>query len=416
VSDTFINATDYKLEKLELVPKYGTGEPLDIADIMLELHFYEDIYAPFMNGHVVLSDAGGMAGLLPITGEEDINISVKSPGEDPIELEMRVFRMDQRRELTDTLQQYTLHFCSKEQIKNAQTECAFGFNGELLSDMAQSVYDQFLTLGKDFDVEPTLLPHRMVSSNFPPSEFLMRMANRAQSATYPSGSDYFFYEDRDGFHFRSIQSLMEEIGVIKDDEAREIIKWQISDLSGGDTGAGNSSMRRFTYGSDIDAIEKMVDGTLAQRLISFDPIQGGVTVTDKTATEAFGEVSTLDAEVPFSPMAEAEIMKPEQAIRLIISDISEPFTNNKDEFLLTKRVQDGLLRNSLLDVELPGNTFRKVGDVVDLRMPAFNHSTDQEDEFNSSNALITAINHAFTKTTYLQTIQLAKDSFAKAVE
>jgi hypothetical protein len=416
MSDTFINATDYKLENLELVPKYGTGEPLDIADVMLELHFYEDIYQPFMTGHVVISDAGGMPGLLPITGEEDINISIKSPGEDPIELEMRVFRMDQRRELTDVVQQYTLHFCSKEMVKNAQTETTFGFKGELLSDMAQSVYDQFLTLGKDFDAEPTLLPHQMVSANFPPAEFLMRMSNRAQSATYPTGSDYFFWEDRDGFHFRSIQSLMVEIGIIKDAEEREIVKWQVQDVPGGDEGSSNSSMRRFTYGSDVDAIERMVDGTLGQRLISFDPIKGEVKVVDKTATEAFGEVETLDTAIPFSPMAEAEIMKPEQAVRLIISNISEEFTNNRDEFLLTQRTQSGLLRNSLIDVELPGNTFRKLGDVVDLRMPAFNHSTDQEDEFMSSNALITCINHAITKTTYIQTIQLAKDSFIKAPE
>jgi hypothetical protein len=416
MSDTFINSTDYKLEKLEIVPKYGTGEPLDIADVMLQLTFYEDIYSPFIMGTVLISDAGGMPGLLPITGEDDINISVKSPGEDPIELEMRCFRMDERSDLTDTLQQYTIHFCSKEMIKNAQTEVTFGFNGELLSDMAQKVYDDWLSLGKDFDVEPTLLPHRMVSSNFSPSEFLLRMARRAQSATYPAGSDYVFYEDRDGFHFRSIQSLMEEIGVIKDDEAREIIKWQITDLTGGDAGAGNSSMRRFKNGSDIDTVEKMVEGTLASRLISFDPIKGEVVVVDKTATDAHGEVSTLDGELPFSPMAAAEIMKPEQCVRFIISDKSEPFTNNRDEYLLTQRVQNGLLRNNLLDIEMPGNTFRKVGDVVDFRMPAFNHSTDQADEFNSSNALITCIKHDFTKTKYLQTIQLAKDSFAKAVE
>lgn len=417
MADNLVRAEDYGLKKLDIIPMYGSGEPVDVAPIMISINLYEDLYSPFMRGNLSLSDATGLLNKLPITGEEFLDFKVLTPGLEEIKQVFRIYRVDNRQVVQDNLTTYTLHFCSKEMIKDAQSRVSFGFKGELLSDMATKVFDEHIAVDKSLEVDPTLLPHRMVSADFTASEFIQRMAKRAQSSAHPSGSDYVFYEDRDAFHFKSIQSLLLDFGIIKDVEDRETIVWQPQNVEGARGGEGTSSMRQFEFENSIDALEKIYDGSLASQLISFDPIQGEVVVTDKLGDAMFGETEHLDANLPFSGMAAAEMMNPNQAFKLIISDKSEEFTNNRDEYLQTQRHQDNMLRNTLINVELPGRTDRKVGDVVDLQMPSFqrpNPGAKALDGLVSSNALITAVHHMFTQNKYVQVVQLAKDAASEA--
>ena len=415
MADTLIRAEDYGLKKLDLIPNHGSGEPVDVAPILISMNIFEDMYGPFMTGSASFSDATGILSSLPVTGEEHIAIKVETPGLEAIEQTFRVYRVDNRQVVQDNLTTYTLHFCSFEMMKDFQSRVSLGFKGELLSDMATKVFDEHLAVDKSLDAEATLLPHQMVSADFSASEFILRMAKRAQSAAHATGSDYVFYEDRDGFHFKSIQALLLDYGIVKDDDAREKIVWQPQNVEGSRGGEGTSSMRRFEFVNSVDAIERMRDGSLASQLISFDPIQGEVVVTDKTGNAMFGEVEHLDANLPFADPSQMEDVN--QAFKLIISNKSEEFPNNRDEFLQTQRHQDGMLRNTLIDVELPGRTDRKIGDVVDLQMPSFERPSPGaklKDEKVSSNALITAIHHMFTQNKYLQVVQLAKDAYKEA--
>lgn len=411
MSSTMIRSEDYGLKKLDLIPNHGSGDPVNISAIMVSMSMFEDIYGAFMKGIVTVSDATGLLTSLPITGEEHIEIEVETPGLDPITQTFRVYRVDNRKVIQDSLIQYSLHFCSFEMVKDMKSRVSLGFKGELLSDMVTKVFDEHIKVDKKIEVEPTLLPHQMVSADFPGSEFILRMSKRAQSAAHAKGSDYVFYEDRDAFHFKSIQSLLLDYGVVKDDDLREEIKWQPSNVDGSQGEAGSSSMRRFEFLNSVDALEKMGDGSMASQLISFDPIQGEVVVTDKTGSAMFGETEHLDGNLPFQNPAEMEDVN--QAIKLIITDKSEEFTSNRDEYLQTQRHQDGMLKNVLIDIEMPGRTDRKVGDVVNLLMPAFERPGDAgrtEDNLISSNALITAIHHMFTQNKYIQVLQLAKDA------
>ena len=138
MADSLIRAEDYGLKKLDLIPQYGSGEPLDVAPIMVSMNIFEDIFTTFMQGSVSFSDATGVLNLLPVTGEEHIHIKVETPGLDPIDQIFRVYRVDNRQVIQDNLTTYTLHFASLEMFKDLKSRVHLGFKGELLSRLIAS--------------------------------------------------------------------------------------------------------------------------------------------------------------------------------------------------------------------------------------------------------------------------------------
>lgn len=423
MADTLKRPTDYKLKKINVLPEYGARDPIDITPIFLEMHIYEDLYKPFVTGTILVTDTQGVIPKTPITGEEYLEIEIDTPGaDDPYEKKFAIYRVDGRTSSPtgNTMQQYVLHFCSLEAQKNAKTTVSMGFAGKLLSDMVTTVYDQYLKVEDDLDVEPTLLPQQIVIPNWKPARFMMYCAARAQSAKYPTGADYAFWQDRDGFHFRSLQSLIDEIEPKKDSEQREMIRWKPANTSDNDPGLAMHAMEEFRFPEAVDSLARMMDGTLASRIISFDPIQGGVKVIDSLAQDLISQIKTLEApNLPFSAAHAGQLADPQANIRLFVSDASEQFKSNMEEFRPLQVMQSALMRNSLIDITLPGNSARRIGHVVKLDMPVFEPTAvegKEPDRFVSGNAMIMAINHSFTKSEFKQHIQLAKDTYFEEVK
>jgi len=52
---------------------------LDLKPYMMELHLYEDIFSPTLQGSVVIRDAINLIGKLPIIGDEILTLDIQTP-------------------------------------------------------------------------------------------------------------------------------------------------------------------------------------------------------------------------------------------------------------------------------------------------------------------------------------------------
>lgn len=411
------NTTDYTPITLDIIPQHGTGTPVKVHQIMTELHIYEDMYKPFLTGTIALMDGIGLASKLPISGEEHLEVVFETPGGDTIEQSFYIYKVSNRSDAGE-MQLLVCHFCSHEMMKNAKSSSSFGFNGELLSDMAQKMYDDNLAIDKEFDVEPTLMPRRMSFPNFPPARILLEMSKTAQSAAHPTGSDYRFWEDLRGFHFRSIQSLIEDIEPIKDSDQREILHRNPQNVQANTLNAmqGIEEFRILTQNNNL---QQMLNGALANTMQVFDPVTGAVTITETKLADIFESFKSLEPNMTVGAEAINNLMEPSANIRVLLTDAAEEFASGIEGFAPAALAQRALFGSTKIDLKLPGVTNRAIGDVVDLRLPAPGpRETEGENMDNqlSNNAMITAINHAFTRGSYRQIIQVAKDSSFEEVK
>jgi len=419
------NPDDVRLTKLNVIPLQGTGNPVDITGIMLEMHIYEDMYKPFVTGTIAVYDTIGFRSKLPINGEEYLEVSWETPGGDVQEHEFYIYKISGAGAVGDNGQSYILSFASHEMMANAGTTMSYGFDGELLSDMATKIYEESIkadtksTIEKVFDSEPTLTPRRMSFPAWSPAKIIREMTKTAQSAAHPTGADYKFWEDLQGFHFRSIQSLIFDIEPIKDSEQRERLHWTPNN-SGINLSAMNQAIEHFNILNSGDTVKKLTNGTLASRMINFNPVTGAVENIESDVEKVFAEIGSMEAELPFTAEAKAALMKPASFLKLHINDASEAFPSGAELFSQTQDVQNGLFGNVQIELQLPGNSNRKIGQIAELRLPQ-NGARETEglqlDRQLSGNVMITAINHAFvTGSKYKQIIKVVKDSSFEPME
>jgi len=416
--------SDYGLQEIALYPNYGSGTKVDLSAMMVEMHIFEDIHKPFLHGTIMISDSVGLIEQMPIVGEEFLDIVIETPGADQtIEHSFQVYEVGTKISAGNSSEVYTLKFMSKEAFKNATNPISIGFTGELISDQVKKIYNDHLKIDKKIDVEATKNPRQMSFSMWAPTRIILEMMKTAQSAKYSEGADYKFWEGLDGFHFRTVQSLLDEIEPKVDSKKREELKWIGQNLCGADNPAtNNQAIRDYKILAQANNAKRMMDGTIGSTQINFDPIMGGVEIVDASMDDMFKKVQTMEPNKPlsskFADIYKSSVANMQANLRMVFHDASEEFASGVEKFATTAEFQRRLTFNTKIDLELNGNTNRKIGDVVDLNIPA-TIGVDQgllNDSQISGNALIVAINHTFQQNQYLQSVRVVKDSSREKID
>ena len=114
-------AGDYKLSSIVL---FSPSDPIDLRPLMLELNLYESVYSPNMYGNLVIRDSANHKQNAPIVGQEELEFTLEIPDNEIIDItkyRMRIYKVDGIEETAEREQVYTLHFATKEAVKNSRT-------------------------------------------------------------------------------------------------------------------------------------------------------------------------------------------------------------------------------------------------------------------------------------------------------
>ena len=230
---------DFELLTLTLTSPNMVAKVMDLKAAWSDLNIYEDVFANCLTGNIQIVDGVGLMELVPIIGEETINIHVRtkglvrerdsgtniSPGpfqgsesEGIIKLKMRVTKLSNITKLNEGIITYTLHLVSEEFIINLKSKVMKSslnpgtLEPQRISTIVKSLYTQFFKRGriaKKIFIEPTKNPTSLVIPNYPPFKAFNFLASRAVSAgQHAVGSSFLFYETIKGFFFVSLETLM----------------------------------------------------------------------------------------------------------------------------------------------------------------------------------------------------------------
>ena len=220
--DVYDFAGDYNLNGIILQAHDGTGGRfgeggVNIQSLVQELNIYEGITQAAIYGTLVLVDSVNLITNLPIQGTERLMFKLSTPGTSKLEHivdaseesghPFYVYKVSNKQQGSQGTLVYTIHFASREFMRNLRTKVSKAYEGKL-SDMVQQIISdkEGLDSRKTLYYEETGNADKIVIPNLNPFKAVNLIANRSLPK-FGDGVGYYFYETTKGFYFQSWENM-----------------------------------------------------------------------------------------------------------------------------------------------------------------------------------------------------------------
>ena len=426
-------AGDYDLDGALIIG--SSGRRINIINQLRELNIYQSIDSPFMSGNIVLADSAGVAELLPILGQERLLFSLRTPGhQDSVnfnDYHAIIYNVEKRFQTTDREQTLIINWTTLEHYKNLHTKISKSFNGmisTIVSEILSS--DNFLGSKKPLHIDMTKNIRKYVIPNLNPFQTINLLKEEAVSGDM--SPHFLFFENPDGIHFRSLDSLIGSQGNLnvphkntyksqppedpKDIEAAlgTILHWEIDDNSNNFLNVKlgmlsstlyyhdifNKNIQKFNY--DYNDTFKKRNST-NQENKSSGTLVPQAKIDDKIITEF------ADSKIFVHPTASDKLH-------------SVGTDNNADEWL-QESISRELQRDYFtLKIETYGDTNIMCGDLINIVIPSNRPLSptgghEQMDPILSGRYLVTSLKHQVTPSESMHSMVMTvmKDSVETAI-
>ena len=277
------------------------------SSLILDLSIHESLNDNTTHGDVTILDVGGFEERIPLLGQEFINIRFSAGSNSKFVEQNRdfvVYNMSPKLIDENRKQAYVLYFVSEEYIANLKQRVSRSYKSKFGSDIVADIYNSFIsnhvTYGKTLfadtpidNLDSSVYPMHLIMAQFRPFECINLVAKR--SVPGRGLGKFIFYEDMNGFNFKSIESLMEPKSPISDmsrgqdnvvaqnqditiEENSVVSKYVLmpanalsedgkSELSGDDV-----IITEYKFESTFNVIANIVGGMYASRLMTYDPV------------------------------------------------------------------------------------------------------------------------------------------------
>jgi hypothetical protein len=411
----------------------ASGQRFELKKVMVEMSYFEDIYNFVVSGYITIIDAQGFIELLKITGNEFIEVNfgkVRGFANNTDQL-FRVYKSSARKPSgNQNSEAYTLYFCSEELLLSEQIKVSKAFTGYRISNIINDVLLNTLKVksGNIYKIEPTSGVYDFVIPNMKPLESISWLSTYARPEKldkYP-GADMLFFETKDGFQFRSLQSMFSE-------PVYATYKYEAKNIDDKRQTFQEKSIGVLNYEitKPFDTLNEISSGTLANKLISIDPLtrtvktttfdyeknkgvklnRGGIQDTMKNrlglkSNEAYDSVLKVsignagERNVPYIKAAEGSVAQ-------------DVFV---ETYIPSRTAQISLANFTTIKATIPGDPGLTAGRTINFNLLSLKPGNERElDQLYSGKYLVTAVRHIIQQGAYQTVIEICKDSFPKPI-
>lgn len=416
--ETIRFAGDVNIENISVVTSRGMTQ--NITNQVINIEIYEDLFSPFMTGLVTVRDSLDFVNLLPFIGEEFLDVSIHTPTLEKkyhINQQFYIFKISDRMISGDRTAFYQLFICSKEMIADANKQISKVYSG-LVSDIAKELITSLphgLESKKNLIIEPTVNRTKFIANYWSPVRSLNYAAGTA--ITKRGGSNYVFFENRDGINFVSMEFLYDR-GVyqefVYDNYSRDVL---------GDGRAVFNLNKDYSRIIDYDTpylsdyLEKARSGMFASKLISNDVVTKKYYSKNYTIKDDYDKTYHLNEHSPFT---ESNINSPNSMIIKLPKELNvfNGYSDVSNVRTIQRRIsQLTAAQNNKLTITVLGRTDYTVGMKVRVNLnkiePIKKEDLPQEiiDKILSGNYIVSAINHRINRQRHECHMELIKDSY-----
>ena len=418
---------DFSLDKLNFVT--SAGQKFLMKKMMVEMSYYEDIYSFCVSGSITVRDSMGFIELLQLTGNEymEINFGKVKGATNTDDQIFHVYKIGKRLPTGNQNGEfYTLYFCSEELYLSEQLKISKSYKGQKVSDIVTSILTDTLKVqsSKINIIEPTTGVYSFVVPRFKPLETISWLSTYARPST-GAGADMLFYENRNGFNFRSLQSIYK-------DDVYASYQYQQKNLDPSLETMQNkaTTVLDYEFVKTYDMLENTNSGVFANQLISLDPLTRKSSVTNFDYSQYQQNSDSLNGKSVLNPSTNRLGITQNQAYNAVtkvaISNAGEgltPYIKQTpgsvagdiyvETYIPNRTAQLSLANYTVLKLMIPGDPGITAGAIInfDLMSTKPTTTTRDKDKFYSGKYLVTAVRHILNDGgSYITILEIAKDS------
>lgn len=401
--EKLIKAGDYVIDTAEILSyRISDGGPgvglepqrIDIKGIIGKLEFDQNLFKHSMYGKIQVLDTTDVRTLLPLTGLEKLSLSFHTPGlEGPrgVANDSHPFHITRIENVAPDIksgkriQAYDIYFNSREVLFNVTRKVSKAYEGPVelgVEDIFRN--KRYLNSRKQLYLEPTIHPTKVVIPNTSPFKAIHMLQQRAISKRYKN-AHYLFYENNDGYHFRSLESLLAMAG-----SGRRPARWnyrmQVANIRAPhgtrDVVTDLKGVSSWSLTKPIDIVDSIVNGAYSSKLMEHDMFFKTVKTTDFDYTKDWEKHfhTEMSQEEKNLPLPEAKFENTGKPIseaydsRVMLkshtSNIHNESVNASAEYTTQKALsQRRLMLNGTLRFVANGLSHLQVGDIINFDIP-----------------------------------------------
>ena len=445
-------AGDYVLNQVILTNH--VGHQVDIKFLMIELNIYESIYKNALTGSIVIADEGNQIARMSIQGLERISFHLKTPGvaygkTDVVDASestghpFHVYKITDRKQASQGLTIYTLHFASREFMRNIRTKVSQAYNGKYDRAVIDIMKDKdYLDSRKKLYYESTGNQNKIVIPNLMPFDAINMIAKKSV-ADKSKGVGYYFYETTSGYYFRSWQSMITNQGEFAR-PPRQSFYYQPLRMDSENFATkqdkierGYQSVESYEFKNNFhDVATNTVLGTYGHRVISHNLFDKSYNINDYNFHNEYTKTPHTDTVIdnqnkfPISntPVDYDNVSNVSSYAESRVSlQTTAPFLHDKDVGSYgLDATQDGqktgqgvsqdnqVTQGTALILTIRGQSNLQAGDLIAFHLKDVNsaNTDNPTDPRFSGNYIITKVRHQVTGDVYKMILECAKDSVA----
>ena len=436
-------AKDPSIYEYIMIQSADGQRTVNIEPAVVGIQYFEDIFSPTITAKMLIVNTGqsitqpetgntiqSLYNGLPIRGGE--RVVMKISGNSPDNPGLQFLKEDPDKHLyvssitgvdrDANVERFTLNLVSREAITNETSRVGKKFVGGKISEDVQKIIKDELKTKKPVDIDPTENRYGFIGNMRKPFTLLTWLASKSVPGVV-SGKDatagYLFYETRDGYHFKSIDSLIKE-------EPYDV-KYIYTEVTVAKEQNNDFKILKYNTDKNQDLLGNLKRGAYCSHRIFFNPLTFTYTNPEKGLfkkadyagkTENMGKDITLPKISDDSDKTLGDI--PSRNITAVM-DIGtlEKNASMKDNADPTKIFSQAMMRynttlTQTMSMTIPSNTNLRAGDLLECQFPNINRATTgSTDEEQSGLYMIKELCHYFDTSGSYTSLKLLRDTFGR---
>lgn len=422
------------IKQLQIYSSKNPGRDVDLKAGTSEFNYYENLLSPAITAEIVVSesgqsiDDGGPTNTidgLPVRGGEQIQgifedkygVQLKLVGDSAVYVNKMTGQVaDTQKEL------FAFHLCTKEFLANEQTRVVKRYEGKINDSVTTILRERLKTsFFREKNIESTVNEYNFIGNDRKPFWVCSWLANKSipeGSAEYGAGAGFLFFQNQEGFNFKSIDTMFKQ---------EPVEKYFYSETPYPES-EGKRKIYQYSISDSLDLQQNLALGVYGNRTLFFDFYRFEAFIREFTldddqkdkvgnaakkmdfVAKEFRTVTRLmtaildNGTMPSGKDAEAQLANWK----------SDPQKQNVKH--AAAMVQALMRYNQMYQVkhfvQIDLDLKLKAGDIIDISLPkARGGKTKEFDKKKSGKYLIASLCHSIKQNESITSMMLVRDSF-----
>ena len=413
-------------------PNYFTIQTLDgsttvdVTNSCLFFDYFEDILSPCVTAIAQLINSSSLFNILPIRGGEKVTISVDTAFGEFVLDDLYVYKVSNL-DAQHSNEMFTLNLVSREGLTNETSRCETIYRGNLQTTVTKILKDDLKTKKyKSENIEGTSNDYSFIGNNRKPFHVLTWLGPKAVPANGQNSgtageeargtAGFLFYENKDGFNFRSIDSLVSSTKIQTNSADKENIPYYLfTQVIEENQTKTNFNILNYNYEKNIDLMKALRVGMYVNKTYFYDLYSNTLDiykykVKDQVKSKLGGAESIAVSDEFGDSISRIMVRTSDRGGLKPDGSLSDKLRSGADMAMSYSRYN--LLFTQALNMVVPCNVNLKVGGIIHAEFPRIDRSTNMtSDEEQSGYYLVKELRHHFEGGQMVTSLRLIRDSY-----